>query len=53
MPRGSVRPSIDDLFADVAPVRGAEDLSREGLFEEGEVEEFLADLHATRGSDVA
>jgi len=47
------RPSIDDLFRDNKPVRCAEDLASEEVFAAGEVEEFLADLHAMRRSDVA
>ncbi|MGH3803810.1 MAG: hypothetical protein ACRDTD_27490 [Pseudonocardiaceae bacterium] len=49
---GGSRPSVDELFRDTEPVRCAEDLAREGIFAEGEVEEFLADLYAMRRSDV-
>lgn len=52
-PQGGDRPSIDDLFMNATPVRAAEDLSREGVFDEGEVEEFLADLYAMRRADLA
>jgi hypothetical protein len=31
----------------------AEDLAHNGIFDEGEVEQFLADLYAMRRSDVA
>jgi hypothetical protein len=34
-------------------VRSAEDLAHDGVFDDGEVEEFLADLYAMRRSDVA
>lgn len=46
-------PSIDDIFGDTEPVRSAEDLARDGIFDDGEVEEFIADLYAMRRSDVA
>lgn len=46
-------PSIEDIFGDSAPLRSAEDLAHAGIFEDGEVEEFIADLYAMRGSDVA
>ncbi|MGH3898337.1 MAG: hypothetical protein ACRDTA_08790 [Pseudonocardiaceae bacterium] len=49
---GGSRPSVDELFRDTEPVRSAEDLAREGVFAEGEVEDFLADLYAMRRSDV-
>lgn len=50
-PSGS-RPSVDELFRDAEPVRSAADLAREGVFEEGEMEEFLADLYAMRRADL-
>jgi hypothetical protein len=46
-------PSIEDIFGDSAPLRSAEDLAHAGIFDDGEVEEFIADLYATRRSDVA
>jgi hypothetical protein len=46
-------PTVDELFGDSEPVRSAQDLAREGIFDDGEVEEFLADLYAMRRSDVA
>ncbi len=49
---GGSGPSADELFRDTEPVRSAEDLDGEGIFAEGEVEEFLADLYAMRRSDV-
>lgn len=50
---GGSAPSVDELFGDSAPVRSAEDLARDGVFEDGEVEEFLADLYAMRRADLA
>jgi hypothetical protein len=46
-------PSVEDIFGDSAPLRSAEDLAQAGIFDDGEVEEFIADLYATRRSDVA
>jgi hypothetical protein len=46
-------PSADGLFRESQPVRCAQDLTCEDIFAGGEVEEFLADLHAMRRSDVA
>jgi len=45
--------SVDDLFLSVEPVRSADDLARSGVFEDGEVELFLADLYAMRHADTA
>jgi hypothetical protein len=45
--------TVDDLFEASEPVRKAEDLARDGVFDDGEVEEFLADLYALRRTDVA
>ncbi len=53
LPPSGPRPSVDELFGATEPVRSAEDLARDGVFAEGEVEEFLADLYAMRRSDVA
>ena len=44
---------VDDLFDASEPVRKAKDLARNGVFDDGEVEQFLADLYATRTSDLA
>jgi len=49
---GGSGPSVDELFRDSEPVRSAEDLACAGVFAEGEVEEFLADLYVMRRSDV-
>jgi len=46
-------PSVEDIFGDSAPLRSAEDLAQAGIFDDGEVEEFIADLYAMRRSDVA
>jgi hypothetical protein len=50
--RGST-PTVDELFGASEPVGSAQDLARDGVFDDGEVEEFLADLYAMRRSDVA
>ena len=46
-------PTVDELFGATEPVRSAEDLARPDIFDDGELEEFLADLYAMRRSDVA
>jgi hypothetical protein len=46
-------PTVDELFGATEPVRSADDLARDGVFDDGEVEQFVADLYATRRSDVA
>lgn len=46
-------PSVEDIFGDSAPLRSAEDLAHAGIFDDGEVEEFIADLYLMRRSDVA
>jgi hypothetical protein len=43
----------DDLFRGSAVVRSAEDLAAGGVFDDGELEEFLADLAAMRRADLA
>ena len=45
--------SVDELFQGSAPVRSAEDLAADGVFDDGELEEFLADLSALRRADLA
>lgn len=47
------RLSVDHLFDATAPVESGQDLARDGVFDEGEVEELLIDLYALRRSDVA
>jgi hypothetical protein len=51
--RGHSMVSADDLFQGSAPVRSAEDLAADGVFDDGELEEFLADLSAMRRADLA
>lgn len=46
-------PTADDVFGASEPVQRAEDLAHGGMFDDGEVEQFLADLYAMRRSDVA
>ena len=46
-------PTVDEIFGASEPVHTGEDLARDGVFDIGEVEEFLADLYAMRRSDVA
>ena len=43
----------DELFERSAPVRSAEDLAEDGLFDDRELEEFLADLAAMRRANLA
>ena len=45
--------SVDDLFQGSVPVQSAEDLAMDGVFDDGELEEFLADLAAMRRADLA
>jgi len=45
--------SADDLFQGSVPVQSAEDLAVDGVFDDGELEEFLADLAAMRRADLA
>lgn len=45
--------SADELFQGSAPVRSAADLAKDGVFDDGELEEFLADLAAMRRADLA
>jgi hypothetical protein len=45
--------SVDELFQGSAPVRSAADLAEDGVFDDGELEEFLADLAAMRRADLA
>lgn len=44
--------AVDDLFSASEPIREAEDLACDGVFDEGEVEEFLAGLYSMRRSNV-
>jgi len=45
--------SADELFQGSVPVRSAEDLAADGVFDDGELEEFLVDLAAMRRADLA
>jgi hypothetical protein len=45
--------SVDELFRGSVLVRSAEDLAEDGVFDDGELEEFLADLGAMRRADLA
>jgi hypothetical protein len=51
--RGRSVASADELFQGSAPVRSAADLAEDGVFDDGELEEFLADLAAMRHADLA
>lgn len=45
--------SVEDLFADTEPVHSAQDLAREGVFDDDELTAFLSDLYAARHTDLA
>jgi hypothetical protein len=45
--------SVEELFEGSAPVRSAEDLAEDGVFDDGELKDFLADLTTMRRADVA
>ena len=45
-------PSLEDIFGNSEPLQSAEDLAQDGIFDDGEVEEFIADLYTMRRSDV-
>ena len=44
---------MDDLFRTTEPVHTADDLAHDGIFDDGEIEEFLTDLYAMRRADIA
>ena len=44
---------VEEIFRGVEPIRGADDLARDGIFEDGELEAFLTDLRAMRHADTA
>jgi hypothetical protein len=50
--RRASMPTVDDVFGASNPIQSAEDLAHNGVFDDGEVEQFLADLYAMRRSDV-
>ncbi len=49
----STMPTLEDIFGNSEPLRSAEELTQDGIFDDGEVEEFIADLYVMRRSDVA
>jgi hypothetical protein len=51
--RSRATASVDDLFRGATPVGSAEDLAEDGVFDDGELDEFLADLSTMRRADVA
>jgi hypothetical protein len=46
-------PTLDELFKASEPITSVDALARDEFFDDGEVEEFLAELYARRRSDVA
>jgi hypothetical protein len=53
VPRPARGLSVDELFRNSEPVRSADDLTRDEVFDKGEVEAFLADLRAMCRADLA
>ena len=51
--RQASMPTVDDVFGASEPIQKAEDLANNGIFDDGEVEQFLTDLYVMRRSDVA
>jgi len=51
--RQKLVPSTEDTFGNSAPRHAAEDLAQAGIFDDGGVEEFIADFYGMRRSDVA
>ena len=48
------QPSVEELFQHVQPIRSADDLACEGIFEtDAELDEFLAHVVTARHSDLA
>lgn len=45
--------TVEELFQGVAPVRSADDLAQDGVFDDAELEAFLTDLVETRRADLA
>ncbi len=45
--------TVDEIFGTSELVGTGEDLARDGVFDTGELDEFLADLYAMRRPDVA
>lgn len=52
VPPARSEPSADELFRGSAPVSSADDLAQDGVFDDGELEEFLVDLANTRRADL-
>ena len=44
--------SVEDLFRGSAPITSANDLGQDGVFDDGELDEFLADLAGARRGDL-
>jgi hypothetical protein len=44
---------VDELFATATPIRSADDLAYDGIFDDDELDEFLADLRQMRRSSAA
>ena len=47
------REAAEEIFKNSPPVQSAEDLARDGIFDDEELEEFLTDLNARRQTDLA
>ena len=45
--------SVDELFQGSAPVQSSDDLAVDGLFDDAELKEFIADLSEMRRADFA
>lgn len=45
--------TADELFEDAAVVQSAADLGQDGVFDDADLEDFLADLSAMRRSELA
>lgn len=45
--------TADELFKCSAPVRSAEDLAQDGVFDDSELDDFLTDLATMRRADLA
>ena len=49
----ALTPTVDDVFGTSKPFRMLKTSRAAGIFDDGEVDQFLADLYAMRRSDVA
>jgi hypothetical protein len=45
--------SVDELFQGTTPIHSAADLAEDGVFDDGDLKDFLADLTTMRRADVA